>query len=256
MPYTVIRSDPNQQSFTIPDGSIDITDTSLTLIGRNYPNYGQAIADNFVHLLENFSSPNPPINPIEGQAWYNSQYQQFNYFNGLSWIQSNVVYNTTSLTLGNIGNPPLGAIAILTDISQLQIYTSNGWQIPSNAALTASAITSLTAETTTATSSATLAVVDNGGTIYSITKSLFLGDVYPYLVSTGTIVLWPTAINTVPPGWLICNGTQYPIASYTNLYNVLNTTYGSTSPSYFKVPNLVGPTTTDTSITLLYIIKT
>ena len=257
MPYTVIRSDPSQPSFTVPDGTIDITDTSLTLVGRNYPNYGQAFADNFVHLLENFSSPfnQQPANPIEGQLWYNSTYNELFVFDGTSWDQVNVVYNTTSITIGNIANPPLGAIAILTDTSQLQIYTATGWQIPSNTDLTALSITTLPAETTTATTSATIALVDNG-TLYNTTKSLFLGDVYPYLVSTGTIVLWPTAANTIPAGWLKCDGSSYLIAAYYNLYNLITTTYGSNNPSYFKVPNLTGPTTTDTSITLFYIIKT
>ena len=34
--------------------------------------YGQTIAENFLHLLENFANSNAPINPTRGQIWFNS----------------------------------------------------------------------------------------------------------------------------------------------------------------------------------------
>ena len=83
--YTVNRSDPTQPSVTIPEGSVNVTDTSLSLIGRNYPNYGQAFASNLLHLLENFSSPTSPNNPTTGQIWYDSGNGFLNYFDGLQW---------------------------------------------------------------------------------------------------------------------------------------------------------------------------
>jgi hypothetical protein len=86
MPYTVNKSDPTQPSITVPDGSINVTDTSLTLIGRNYPNYGQAIASDLVHLLENFSSPASPSNPTKGQLWYDSTNLTLNLFDGIQWM--------------------------------------------------------------------------------------------------------------------------------------------------------------------------
>lgn len=72
--YTIYYSDPQKQSYPIiiPDGTQDTNSTSLTLIGRNYPGYGQAIAGDLVHLLENFSSPTPPNNPVEGQLWFDT----------------------------------------------------------------------------------------------------------------------------------------------------------------------------------------
>jgi Phage Tail Collar Domain len=86
MPYTVNKSDPTQPSINVPDGTVNITDTSLSLIGRNYPNYGQALADNFVHLLENFSSPSAPNNPTMGQIWYDSSNVTLKLFDGIQWI--------------------------------------------------------------------------------------------------------------------------------------------------------------------------
>jgi len=74
MSYTIYYSDPVKASnpILINDGTKNIQATSLELIGRNYPGYGQAIATNLVHLLENFSSSSPPNNPIEGQIWFDT----------------------------------------------------------------------------------------------------------------------------------------------------------------------------------------
>lgn len=76
MSYTIYYSDPAKVNYPIIVQD-DIKYNSvgsggLTLLGRNYPGYGQSVAENFVHLLENFSSPVPPINAIEGQLWYDS----------------------------------------------------------------------------------------------------------------------------------------------------------------------------------------
>ena len=75
--YTLTFSDPNKTQTIIvpgtPNGSgKNNYDTSLDLVGPGYIAYGQAIAQNFVKILENFSGPNPPIHSIEGQLWYDT----------------------------------------------------------------------------------------------------------------------------------------------------------------------------------------
>ena len=40
---------------TVEDGTIDQS-TSLKLVGKNYAGYGEIQNENFIHLLENFSS--------------------------------------------------------------------------------------------------------------------------------------------------------------------------------------------------------
>ena len=54
------------------DGEIDNTSTSLNLLGKNYLGYGELIAENFVHLLENFASSIEPISPVNGQTWFDT----------------------------------------------------------------------------------------------------------------------------------------------------------------------------------------
>lgn len=70
MAYTIIRT--SGQVITVQDGTINSTNTSLSLPGRNYAGYGQAIDTNFVRMLENFAATTPPANPIKGQLWYNT----------------------------------------------------------------------------------------------------------------------------------------------------------------------------------------
>jgi trimeric autotransporter adhesin len=76
MSYTILYSDPAKFNFPIivqDDTKYNSVGTGgLTLVGRNYPGYGQAIAENFIHILENSASPVPPVNPIEGQLWFDT----------------------------------------------------------------------------------------------------------------------------------------------------------------------------------------
>ena len=73
MPYKVNFTDVtiHPDPITVFDNTSS-TDTSLTFPGRNVTGYGQIIAENFLHLLENFASGNEPVNPVEGQLWYDS----------------------------------------------------------------------------------------------------------------------------------------------------------------------------------------
>ncbi|MNB99276.1 hypothetical protein D3C75_465550 [compost metagenome] len=85
--YKVNFTDPRKEGFIIEpyqtNGMIspvsNILDdkaahahTSLLLYGRDVPNYGERVAENFVQLLENFAGPAAPSNPIEGQLWFDT----------------------------------------------------------------------------------------------------------------------------------------------------------------------------------------
>jgi microcystin-dependent protein len=72
MPYNINYTDKdNKTPLTVFDNTSN-NDTSLTFPGRNVTGYGQIIGENFLSLLENFASETPPVNPTEGQIWYNS----------------------------------------------------------------------------------------------------------------------------------------------------------------------------------------
>lgn len=46
---------------------------------------------------------------------------------------------------------------------------------------------------------------------------------------------------TYPPrGWMVCNGTVYPIQQFTALFALIGTAYGGNGTTNFAVPNFVG----------------
>ena len=76
----------NGGSFNIVDETVNVTDTSLSLVGKYHIGYGADIAQNQVSLLENFASDTAPSNPIEGQLWWKpADTQLFIRSNG-AWI--------------------------------------------------------------------------------------------------------------------------------------------------------------------------
>jgi hypothetical protein len=86
MAYTVNKtnssSSPNQ--YTVQDGVIN-TQTDLSFIGKGYAGYGEVIAENFLHLLENFSNTSAPSKPVEGQLWWDSTNAKLQVYNGTAF---------------------------------------------------------------------------------------------------------------------------------------------------------------------------
>ena len=86
MPYTVNKSNSSSSpnSYTVQDGVVN-TQTDLSLIGKGYAGYGETIAENFLHLLENFSNTTAPTKPIQGQLWWDSTNSKLQVYNGTAW---------------------------------------------------------------------------------------------------------------------------------------------------------------------------
>jgi hypothetical protein len=138
MAYTLKFSDLTKtDSVTVPDypPGINTVDTSLNLVGRGYPNYGEKIAENFLHLLENFSSPVPPENPIEGQLWYDTSdpsRKVLRVMDGTAtsahWPSANGIYQQNSdPKLNATTNVKKGDIWVDTSNNQMKIFTSDDW---------------------------------------------------------------------------------------------------------------------------------
>jgi len=136
MPLTINFSDPIKPAITVPDfpPGINAVDTSLALVGKGYPNYAQKFAESFVHLLENFSSPTPPANPIEGQLWYDSANRVLKIMDGTSssvrWPNATGIYQQpTDPTASNISGLKTGDIWVDTLRNQVKVYSQNGWTL-------------------------------------------------------------------------------------------------------------------------------
>jgi hypothetical protein len=97
--------------------------TSISLIGRNYPGYGQAVAENFLHLLENFANTIQPRDPIEGQLWFDTGDYQLKVFDSGTWRPVNGVHQTVN----EPSNKKVGDIWVDTQSDILYIWNSQAW---------------------------------------------------------------------------------------------------------------------------------
>jgi len=83
MSYTITRTNGAQVA-VVADGTIDAT-LDLKLIGKNYAGYGGVQNENFVYLLENFASNNPPPRAISGQIWFDSSSSKLKFYDGVKF---------------------------------------------------------------------------------------------------------------------------------------------------------------------------
>jgi len=101
MAYTINKTDGTILA-TVADGQIDNISSDLTLIGKNYSGFGESINENFIKLLENFSSTAAPSNPIRGQIWFDVNELKLKVYNGNSFVpvSSATISNTQPASLG------------------------------------------------------------------------------------------------------------------------------------------------------------
>lgn len=74
MAYRVNYFDPNNTNAVIVQDATQNKDTHLTLLGKNWYGYGEVMAENLLHLMENFASTeaNKPneAQAVPGQLWF------------------------------------------------------------------------------------------------------------------------------------------------------------------------------------------
>jgi len=130
-------------NIVIPDGSSDDT-TSLVFLGKKYAaSYSKDIAENFLHLLENFASNTAPRNPERGQLWFNTNTLQevdptpspadsedtygLKVFDGITWLSVGIIKKAAvSPTTLNLPSTNLKKGDLYVDTSKNQLYIWNG----------------------------------------------------------------------------------------------------------------------------------
>lgn len=119
MAYTITLTDGTLFA-TIPDGSYN-TDSSMTLVGKNFAGYGAFLDENFIHLLENGSNTTAPTTPLVGQLWWDST-------NSLLKVRSGSGDWKVVSGAASSGSAPSGAVSgdLWFDTSNQQLKTYNG----------------------------------------------------------------------------------------------------------------------------------
>jgi hypothetical protein len=54
----------------------------------------------------------------------------------------------------------------------------------------------------------------------------------------GSIITWSGGPDTVPVGWIVCNGSNLSVSTYPLLYECIGTVYGGVVGSTFRLPSL------------------
>jgi hypothetical protein len=122
MSYTITTTSGTTLA-TIADGTVNNTSTSLTLIGKNYAGYGVFLNENYVKLLENFSSGSAPSYAIKGQLWFDSANSVLKVYDGSVWkpISSSASGST------NPANPVTGDLWWDSASAQLKVWSGSTW---------------------------------------------------------------------------------------------------------------------------------
>ena len=230
--YTIIRSNGNTLT-TIQDGTINSVSTSLSLPGRNYAGYGQAINTNFVRITENFAADVPPPNPLKGQLWYNTTLNTLNVCpndgqtNPVSWLTLASTNSGGTTTLGNLtvtGNIATNNLssthAITGDTLSIRLGTIETFTA-SSATFTSGSITSLTTQLITTGSSSTSGRLTGEWTIAGNPAGNALS------ISSGNISFTQNSTNGIRcDKYMYANGSPYtPSGTYndSNVFTYLNT---------------------------------
>lgn len=129
MAYTVDFTNGTKTPITVTNNSVD-TSTSIGLVGQGYKIYGEVIAEDLLHLLENFASGSAPTKPIEGQLWYDSNTNQLKYFddtvaNAGNWkaVASMTVQSDAPTAVGERD----GHFWLDSDTGELYLYYNGQW---------------------------------------------------------------------------------------------------------------------------------
>ena len=129
MSYQIDHSDlTNYGSITVADQAIN-QETSLGFVGKNYTGYAKSLAENFLHLLENFAKATAPPNPIIGQLWYDTNINnipsqpQLKVWDGTNWVAAgNVTKKIVRPTSAVIGD-----LWVDTSNQQLYLWSGSNW---------------------------------------------------------------------------------------------------------------------------------
>lgn len=107
----IVNNTTGSLSIPVADGQKDTSSLSITLIGKNSPNYGESLNENMVKMLENFASTTSPSgSPLTGQLWYNTTDNTLRVYNGTSFIKAG-----STITLETLPN----SISYLTHVSSV-----------------------------------------------------------------------------------------------------------------------------------------
>jgi len=125
MAYTINKTDGTVVA-TITDGTVD-NSTTLSLFGKSYSGFGEALNENLVKLLENTASTSAPTTPLKGELWFDTSTNQIKVYDGTSFKPTGGAKASSSVPT----SPSVGDLWLDSTNDQVFVYTgdSRGHQV-------------------------------------------------------------------------------------------------------------------------------
>jgi hypothetical protein len=121
MSYTINLTDGTIFA-VVADGTIN-TDSSQTLVGKNYAGYGEFVNENYIRLLENASNTSAPGAPLTGQLWWDKTNNVMKVYNGTIFKVISAATASASQPTSNV----TGDLWFDTTNDQLKAYNGSSF---------------------------------------------------------------------------------------------------------------------------------
>jgi microcystin-dependent protein len=211
--------------FQLADGVVDTSNTSISLVGKNSVNFGEAQNNDFVHILENFANSVAPSNPLTGQLWYNSANNSLSVYSVGLWEPLAVVTYSAS-------TPPsarLGNIWFDTTVNQLKINNGTTFDTIGPEAVAGFAKTRMASES----------VKDASGISHAVIKCTLNGTVIAVLSADDFDVSYDNSISGIPHVFSgITMNPGYTLKGYASTSSQSNSLLGGNLTSYRSASTL------------------
>ncbi len=123
MAYTINKTDGTILA-SITDGTIDNT-SSLTLFGKSYSGFGEALNENLIKLLENQTSTSSPSAPLKGELWFDANTNQLKVYDGSAFKPTGGAKSASTAPT----SPSAGDLWMDSDDDQVYAYTGSAWHL-------------------------------------------------------------------------------------------------------------------------------
>ena len=205
---------------SIADGTVNSTNTSLTLIGKNYAGYGIFLNENYIKLLENFYNSTAPTAPLAGQLWYDSTNNLLKVYNGSIWKPISSSASGTSQP----ASPVIGDLWYDSANAQLKVWSGSAWITVGPSYTTTSGTSGAIVET----------ILDSGSASHVVVKFYISNTVVAILSKDSTFTPGTSisGFSTIVPGFNLSSAISG--AFFTGTVSTAATLSGITAGQFLR----------------------